>query len=60
MPSGASEAYDVELIPIDAEERGLRQFNRRDFAMMGIGAATALFAVGVGYTASRKLKKDHE
>jgi serine/threonine protein kinase len=44
-------------IPQTAEERGLLEFDRRDWIMLAAGAASVLFAVGVGYGLARLVRK---
>jgi hypothetical protein len=47
-------------IPVSLEERGLLEFDRRDWVMLAAGAASVLFAVGVGYGLARLVRKKPE
>lgn len=65
----APEEVDVELVPeplpaappvpviSGADERGMFEFNRRDWVMLAAGAAGVLFAVGLGYGLARLARK---
>jgi eukaryotic-like serine/threonine-protein kinase len=46
--------------PIPADERGLLEFDRRDWIMLAAGAVSVLFAVGIGYGLARLVRKKPE
>jgi hypothetical protein len=71
----AEDEVDVELVPDPAalapaapqvqivtvkDERGLTEFDRRDWIMLAAGAASVLAAVGVGYGLARLVRKKPE
>jgi hypothetical protein len=47
-------------IPHAPDERGLLEFDRRDWIMLAAGAASVLVAVGVGYGLARLVRKKPE
>ena len=49
----------IQVVPI-LEERGLLEFDRRDWIMLAAGAASVLGAVGVGYGLARLVRKKSE
>ena len=57
---------DVELVTLPApvakakDGRGLTEFDRRDWIMLAVGAASVLAAVGAGYGLARLVRKKPE
>lgn len=50
---------EVQIVKVK-EERGLLEFDRRDWIMLAAGAASVLVAVGVGYGLARLVRKKPE
>ena len=52
-------APQVQVVKVQ-DDRGLLEFDRRDWIMLAAGAASVLAAVGVGYGLARLVRKKPE